>query len=73
MVLTRNLNFDAKAFSTLEVKPIKGKETREEGMVRFKKESISKANAHQQISAFLSFKEAICTGTKKKLRCHQHS
>lgn len=63
MVLTRNLNFDAKAFSTLEVKPLKGKETREEGKIRFRRETISKENAHQQISAFLSFKEAICTGT----------
>jgi Timeless protein len=61
MVLTRNLNFDARTFSTLEVKPIKGKETKEEAQARFKRETVSKSNAQQQISAFLSFKEAICT------------
>ena len=62
MVLTRNLNFDARTFATLEVKRLKGKETKEEGMIRFTRETASKANAQQQISAFLSFKEAVCTG-----------
>lgn len=64
MVLTRNLNFDARTFSTLEVKRLKGKETKEEGMIRFTRETASKANAQQQISAFLSFKEAVCTGDR---------
>jgi hypothetical protein len=64
MVLTRNLNYDAKVFSTLKVKHKKGKETNEEALIRFRKETISKANAQQQIAAFLSFKEAICTGTR---------
>ena len=62
MVLTRNLNYDAKSFSLLEVKKIKGKETKEEGAARFRRETESKLNAQQQISAFLSFKDAICTG-----------
>jgi hypothetical protein len=70
MVLTRNLNFDARTFSTLEVKPIKGKETKEEAQARFKRETISKSNAQQQISAFLSFKEAICTG--KNIRVEEY-
>ena len=62
MVLTRNLNYDAKTFSTMEVKQIKGKETKQEGLARYNKENASKRNAKQQISAFLSFKEAVCTG-----------
>lgn len=66
MVLTRNLNYDAKVFSTLKVMHKKGKETKEEALIRFRKETTSKSNAKQQISAFLSFKEAICTGTRNR-------
>ena len=62
MVLTRNLNFDAKTYSTMVVKQIKGKETKEEGHARYASENASRHNAQQQISAFLSFKEAVCTG-----------
>ena len=61
MVLMRNLNYDSKISLLLEVKIKKGKESGEEAAVRFKKETEAKANAQHQISAFLSFKEAVCT------------
>lgn len=65
MVLTRNINFDARTSLLLEVKKKKGKETPEEGLERFQKESVAKFNGQQQISAFLSFKEAVCSGKKE--------
>lgn len=62
MVLTRYLNYDARKSLSLDVKSNKtAKETKEEATERFETQTIAKMNAQQQVAAFLSFKEAVCT------------
>ena len=61
LVLIKNLRDNAQKALKTEVKAIKGKETKEEGKERSDKEMKVKKNAQQQISALLSFKEALCT------------
>lgn len=61
LVLIKNLRDPAKKAIQNEVKGVKGKETKEEGIERSDKEMRIKRNALQQVSALLSFKEALCT------------
>jgi hypothetical protein len=67
MQLTRPLNPAARNSISIVVKPVQGKELktdeeRKKGEKRFEQETKSKMNAQQQITALLSFKEAVCTG-----------
>jgi uncharacterized protein YifE (UPF0438 family) len=63
MVLIKGLREPAKKALKMEVKFIKGKEEKEEAAERFQREMKAKANAAKQLSALISFKEALCTGT----------
>ena len=63
MILIKGLREPAKKSLKTEIRFIKGKETKEEAGERFQNETKDKMNAMKQVSALISFKDALCTGT----------
>jgi hypothetical protein len=63
MILIKGLRDNVQKALKTEVKERQGKETREEALERFEKETKVKANAREQVTSLLSFKEALSTGT----------
>ena len=63
MILIKGLRDNVQKALKTEVKERQGKETREEAQERFEKETKVKANAREQVTSLLSFKEALSTGS----------
>ena len=70
LVLIKRLRDSTEKSLALEARLKMGKETKEEGIERHNKQSMSKSNAMQQLSSLLSFKEALCTGWFHFSYCH---
>ena len=70
VVLIKRLRDSTEKSLALEARLKMGKETKEEGIERHNKQSMSKSNAMQQLSSLLSFKEALCTGWFHFSYCH---
>jgi hypothetical protein len=61
MILIKGLRENIQKALMMEVKERKGKETKEEAAERFEKETSIKKNAREQVSAMISFKDALST------------
>lgn len=62
LVLIKRMRDTTEKALAIEAKLRMGKETKEEGIERYNRQSQSKSNAMEQLLALLSFKEALCTG-----------
>ena len=62
LVLIKRMRDSTEKSLAVEARLKIGKETKEEGIERYNRQSKSKSNAMEQLSSLLSFKEALCTG-----------